>query len=49
MQEDGDKPTHLRERRPGATGGKGLEGEYSIPSPPKLSGREPSARRFCPS
>ena len=33
MQVVGDEPSHFRERRPGATGGKGFEGERSIPSP----------------
>ena len=33
MQVVGDEPSHVRERRPGATGGKGFEGECSIPSP----------------
>ena len=33
MQLVGDEPMHCRERRLGATQGKGFEGERSIPSP----------------
>ena len=33
MQLVGDEPTHFRERRLGATQGKGFEGARSIPSP----------------
>ena len=39
MQVVGDEPSHFRERRPGATGGKGIEGGRSAPPRQKLNVR----------
>ncbi len=36
MRVAGDEPVHHRERRSGAAGSKGIEGERSLPSPASM-------------